>query len=117
MTPIDCSTKRLNEDPHVPYYLYNVLFAGAARLLSLHTTRTLTHTQMGLPVELCRALAAQNINTPTPIQKASLPVSLAGESVLLCAETGSGKSLAFLLPLVARLKNDELALGIKARPK
>jgi superfamily II DNA/RNA helicase len=72
---------------------------------------------MGLPIELCRALATMNINTPTPIQRASLPVSLAGESVLLCAETGSGKSLAFLLPLVARLKNDELALGINARPK
>ena len=73
--------------------------------------------QMGLPIELCRALASMNIITPTPIQKASLPVSLAGESVLLCAETGSGKSLAFLLPLVARLKNDEVALGINARPK
>jgi superfamily II RNA helicase len=48
--------------------------------------------QMGLSVELCRALKEMNINTPTPIQKASLPVSLAGESVLLCAETGSGKS-------------------------
>ena len=34
--------------------------------------------------------------------------------LLLCC---TGKSLAFLLPLVARLKNDELALGIKARPK
>jgi len=73
--------------------------------------------QMGLPVELCRALKDMNINTPTAIQSASLPVSLAGESVLLCAETGSGKSLAFLLPLVARLKNDELVLGINARPK
>jgi superfamily II DNA/RNA helicase len=73
--------------------------------------------QMGLSVELCRALADMNINTPTPIQRASLPVSLAGESVLLCAETGSGKSLAFLLPLVARLKNDEHVLGIHARPK
>lgn len=73
--------------------------------------------QMGLPIELCRALASMNIHTPTPIQKASLPVSLAGESVLLCAETGSGKSLAFLLPLVSRLKKDELALGINARPK
>lgn len=72
---------------------------------------------MGLSVELCRALAAMNIQTPTAIQKASLPVSLAGESVLLCAETGSGKSLAFLLPLVSRLKSDELARGINARPK
>lgn len=77
----------------------------------------LPRVQMGLSVELCRALADMNINTPTAIQKASLPVSLAGESVLLCAETGSGKSLAFLLPLVSRLKSDELARGIIARPK
>eukprot|EP00960_Hanusia_phi_P044787 756811-Hanusia_phi.AAC.11 len=72
---------------------------------------------VGLIPELCAALHDINIITPTPIQKESLPLSLAGESVLLCAETGSGKSLAFLLPLVNRLKVDEFVLGINARPK
>ncbi|EKX54359.1 hypothetical protein GUITHDRAFT_160645 [Guillardia theta CCMP2712] len=72
---------------------------------------------VGLIPELCAALGDMNINTPTAIQKESLPLSLAGESVLLCAETGSGKSLAFLLPLVNRLKVDEFVLGINARPK
>ena len=42
---------------------------------------------------------------------------VSGESVLLCAETGSGKTLSFLLPLAQRIKTDELALGITTRPR
>ncbi len=53
----------------------------------------------GLPHTTLQALPA----TPTPIQRAACARVLSGESVLLHAETGSGKSLAFLLPTLARL--------------
>ena len=43
---------------------------------------------------------------PTPIQAATLPDSLAGRDVLGRGRTGSGKTYAFLLPLVARLESD-----------
>ncbi|HEY2877477.1 DEAD/DEAH box helicase [Nocardioides sp.] len=56
-----------------------------------------------MPARLSDVLARQGIETPTPIQAATLPDSLAGRDVLGRGRTGSGKTYAFLLPLVARL--------------
>ena len=58
---------------------------------------------LGVPAPLCRALADQAIHTPFPIQAASLPDSLAGRDVLGRGRTGSGKTVAFALPVVAAL--------------
>ncbi|HET8717824.1 MAG TPA: DEAD/DEAH box helicase [Nocardioidaceae bacterium] len=65
-----------------------------------------------MPAHLSDILAARGIEQPTPIQAATLPDSLAGRDVLGRGRTGSGKTYAFLLPLVARL-----ARGGKARPR
>ena len=56
-----------------------------------------------MPVTLAKALAADGISAPFPIQSATLPDSLAGRDVLGRGRTGSGKTLAFSLPLVTRL--------------
>lgn len=58
---------------------------------------------LGLPAELVAALAANGVHSPFPIQAATLPDSLTGRDVLGRGRTGSGKTYAFLLPLVARL--------------
>ena len=58
---------------------------------------------LGVPSSLITILEKQGITTPTPIQAATLPDSLAGRDVLGRGRTGSGKTYAFLLPLVARL--------------
>jgi superfamily II DNA/RNA helicase len=58
---------------------------------------------LGVPARLSAVLAQQGIDTPTPIQAATLPDSLAGRDVLGRGRTGSGKTYAFLLPIVARL--------------
>ena len=57
----------------------------------------------GLPRPLVEALTAAGITTPFPIQADTLPDSLAGRDVLGRGRTGSGKTYAFLLPLVTRL--------------
>ena len=62
-----------------------------------------TFTELGVPASLTKALAALGITTPFPIQAASLPDSLAGKDVLGRGRTGSGKTYAFALPLLARL--------------
>ena len=64
-----------------------------------------THTfaDLGVPAPLVRALAANDITTPFPIQAATLPDSLSGRDVLGRGKTGSGKTLAFSIPLVAAL--------------
>jgi superfamily II DNA/RNA helicase len=60
-------------------------------------------TDLGLPASLVRVLADRDITVPTPIQAATLADTLAGRDVLGRGRTGSGKTYAFLLPLVARL--------------
>ncbi|TIC86655.1 DEAD/DEAH box helicase [Nocardioides sp. GY 10127] len=64
---------------------------------------------LGLPTSLVSVLAERGITDPTPIQAATLPDSLAGRDVLGCGRTGSGKTYAFLLPLVARLQGGRRA--------
>ncbi|MGL5405740.1 MAG: DEAD/DEAH box helicase, partial [Propionibacteriaceae bacterium] len=58
---------------------------------------------LGLPASLVAALSAQGIETPFPIQAVTIPDAVAGRDVLGRAETGSGKTLGFGLPLLARL--------------
>lgn len=67
---------------------------------------------VGVPARLSNVLSDLGIETPTPIQAATLPDALAGRDVLGRGRTGSGKTYAFLLPLVARLSD-----GRASRPK
>ena len=67
---------------------------------------------LGVPTALARVLADRGITSPTPIQAATLPDSLAGRDVLGRGRTGSGKTYAFVLPLLARLA----ASGTPTRP-
>ena len=62
-----------------------------------------TFTALGLPEALAAALRAQGILTPLPVQTAAVPRLLAGENLLVQAPTGTGKTLAYLLPILARL--------------
>jgi len=63
----------------------------------------MTFSEIGAPNDLVMALAKQNITEPTPIQTAAYPVLTLGKDAYLCAETGTGKTLAYLLPLFGRL--------------
>src|SRR5689334_13107449 len=62
-----------------------------------------TFTALGVATALVTVLAQDGITAPRPIQAAVLPDALAGRDILGCAQTGSGKTLGFSLPLVARL--------------
>lgn len=68
----------------------------------------MTFTDLLLPPDLIAALSKQQISDPTPIQSAAIPPLLAGKDAYLHAETGTGKTLAYLLPLFARI---DAALG------
>jgi ATP-dependent RNA helicase RhlE len=58
-------------------------------------------------------LAAARFTIPTPVQAAAIPQALAGKDVLATAQTGTGKTLAFLIPIVEHLLQNEAA-GIAA---
>src|SRR5262247_4865891 len=62
----------------------------------------MSFSSFNLHPDLLRCLAAQGFATPTPIQQQAIPPALAGRDVLACAMTGSGKTAAFLLPIMQR---------------
>ncbi|WP_047197695.1 DEAD/DEAH box helicase [Caldimonas brevitalea] len=59
--------------------------------------------ELGLSAALVRAAAERGYVEPTPIQAAAIPLALQGRDVIGCAQTGSGKTAAFALPLLHRL--------------
>ncbi|MCB0358814.1 MAG: DEAD/DEAH box helicase [Bdellovibrionales bacterium] len=65
------------------------------------TTTTFADLQLIEP--LCRAVASEGYTAPTPIQAAAIPHVLTGGDLLGCAQTGTGKTAAFTLPLLHRL--------------
>ncbi len=78
--------------------------ATTATTTSTPTTSTApSFAALGVPAPLVQALAAGGITAPFPIQTATLPDSLAGRDVLGRGRTGSGKTVAFALPVVSTL--------------
>lgn len=63
----------------------------------------MTFTELGILPVLVDALAKENITEPMPIQSAALPDLLVGKNAYLNSETGTGKTLAYLLPLFCRI--------------
>ena len=67
---------------------------------------TSTFSDLGLSPEVLRAVADAGYTTPTPIQEQAIPIVLQGRDVLGIAQTGTGKTAGFTLPMI-----DKLAAG------
>jgi ATP-dependent RNA helicase RhlE len=72
---------------------------------------TQTFEALGLPPAVLRALAEKNYTSPTPIQQQAIPHVMAGRDVLGGAQTGTGKTAAFGLPLLGRLSGSTAPAG------
>ncbi len=69
---------------------------------------------LGLEPELVRAVAQEGYRRPTPIQERAIAPVLAGRDLLGCAQTGTGKTAAFVLPLLQRLSRSPRTGAIRA---
>ena len=74
-----------------------------ARPAPLPGASSLTFESFGLKPELLRAVHEQRYDTPTPVQRKTIPAILRGEDLLAAAQTGTGKTAGFALPLLQRL--------------
>ncbi|AGH80371.1 ATP-dependent RNA helicase [Psychromonas sp. CNPT3] len=70
---------------------------------------------LGLPEELLRAVKEQGYTKPSPIQEQAIPVILSGKDVMAAAQTGTGKTAGFTLPLLANLMKGERAKANQVR--
>jgi len=66
---------------------------------------------LGLSAELLRAVADQGYSEPTPIQRNAIPVILQGRDILAGAQTGTGKTAGFTLPMLQRLHTSSAGSG------
>jgi ATP-dependent RNA helicase RhlE len=64
----------------------------------------LTFDSLGLSADLLATVAKEGYTEPTPVQGAAIPLIIAGRDVLAAAQTGTGKTAAFVLPLLERLR-------------
>lgn len=67
----------------------------------------MTFKDLGLIEPIMRALATKGYETPTPIQEQAIPILLKGRDLLGCAQTGTGKTAAFSIPIIQYLANRE----------
>ncbi|WP_237462582.1 DEAD/DEAH box helicase [Leucobacter chromiireducens] len=87
------------------------------RKVPVTETTTPTFESLGVPAAIADALAKNGKSAPFPIQRDTLPDTLAGRDVLGRGRTGSGKTIAFGIPLVANLAEDVVAKRRPSRPR
>ena len=66
--------------------------------------QTTTFAELGLSAKVQAAILAAGYTEPTPIQAQAIPVAVTGRDVLGIAQTGTGKTAGFVLPMLARLE-------------
>lgn len=69
---------------------------------------------LGLRQETYKAIMRMGYKLPTPIQRKTIPIIIEGQDVVAMARTGSGKTAAFLIPVIERLRSHSVAVGVRA---
>ena len=70
----------------------------------------------GLPSKLLQALTRMKFTAPTPVQSEAIPLAMAGHDILGSAQTGTGKTGAFGIPMIARMMENPVGMAIVMTP-
>src|SRR5258707_15549503 len=82
----------------------------------LGESATVRFSEMAIAPYIKKRLSGARVTVPTPVQAAAIPLALEGKDVLATAQTGTGKTRAFLIPVIEKLLKDKTpgipALGL-----
>ena len=87
--------------------------AAQAEKALLHLLRYMTFEHLGLIEPIQQALTSEGYTTPTPIQQQAIPVVLQQKDLFGCAQTGTGKTAAFAIPILQLLNRDIRERGLR----
>ena len=71
--------------------------------MSPFTDKNMTFNNLNITEPILRAVKAKGYTIPTPIQEQSIPILFEGKDLLGCAQTGTGKTAAFAIPILQHL--------------
>jgi ATP-dependent RNA helicase DDX54/DBP10 len=69
---------------------------------------------MNLNPRLYKAISSKGFNVPTPIQRKTIPLLLEGRDVVASSKTGSGKTAAYMIPMINKLEQHSMIIGARA---
>jgi ATP-dependent RNA helicase DeaD len=84
--------------------------------LIISTSTEVKFSDFQIPEFLVHSLQKSGITNPSPVQEKSIPLALEGKDILASAQTGTGKTIAFLLPIITRMIEDEESNAIVLAP-
>ena len=96
-------TKKINEDYYYMNFLSSNLFCD-------------NFTEMNLASDLIMSLNNMKISKPTPVQSTTIPNALNGSDLVVVAQTGSGKTLSYILPILMKLKQNPQSRALILAP-
>ena len=86
-----------------PFFFYELIIMGNEPVQNSINTEPSGFGALGINEKILQVLAAIKFTVPTPIQHKAIPIAIAGKDVMGIAQTGTGKTLAFGLPMIQRL--------------
>ena len=75
-----------------------------------------TFNELGISAEILNTLTKINFTAPTPIQEKAIPVALQGRDILGSAQTGTGKTASFAIPMISHLLENKGATALVILP-
>ena len=69
---------------------------------------------MNLIYPVYKAIMAKGFNVPTPIQRKAIPLIMEGRDIIASSKTGSGKTAAYMIPMINKLKAHSMIIGARA---